>query len=107
MEPLFNPCIYKPITSEEDMVATLLFMPAENDSPPLCAPPQASHDDVLTAQKAALEAQQTAEKAQREAIAMQESEGGIPVKTDDERLAEASKAVLEADRKLIEHLLKP
>jgi len=89
------------------MVATLLFMPAEDDSLPLRAPPQPSHEDVLNAQKDALVAQQNAEKAQREAIAMQESEAGMLIKTDDERLAEASKAVLEADRKLIEHLLKP
>ena len=42
------------------MVATLLFMPTENDPPPLCAPPQPSHEDVLNAQKDALAAQQIA-----------------------------------------------
>ena len=51
------------------MVATLLFMPSENNVPPLCAPPQPSHEDVLTAQKDALAAQQNAEKAQIKAIA--------------------------------------
>lgn len=88
------------------MIATLLYMAADDNNMPLSAPPQATHGEVLAAQKAALEAQQTAEKAQREAIAMQESEGGIPAKSDDERLAEASQAALNADKKLIEHLMK-
>lgn len=96
------------------MVATLLFMPSENNVPPLCAPPQPSHEDVLTAQKEALAAQQNAEKAQIKAIALQAdthaqsgSDGFIDeAKAAAARLKEACDEVSAVEEKLIKHALK-
>lgn len=96
------------------MVATLLFMPAENDSPTLCAPPQPSHEDVLTAQRDALEAQKVAEKAQIKAIALQadtQAQSGPDTFVDEAkaaaaRLKEACDEVSAVEEKLIKHALK-
>ena len=96
------------------MVATLLFMPSENNVPPLCAPPQPSHEDVLTAQKDALAAQQNAEKAQIKAIALQadtQAQSGQDTFVDEAkaaaaRLKEACDEVSAVEEKLIQHALK-
>jgi hypothetical protein len=96
------------------MVATLLFMHADTDTPPLCAPPSPSHEDVLTAQKDALTAQQNAEKAQIKAIALQAdtraqigSDGFVDeAKAAAARLKEACEEVSAVEEKLIKHALK-
>lgn len=96
------------------MVATLLFMPSENDFQLLGAPPQPSHEDVLTAQKDALAAQQNAEKAQIKAIALQadtQAQSGPDTFVDEakaaaSRLKEACDEVSAVEEKLIQHALK-
>jgi len=80
------------------MVATFItFMNEDHET--LAAPPSPPAN--------AIDAQKQAEEAQKQAIAMQAEESGLPAPlTAEERLKAASDAVLTANENLINHALK-